>query len=172
MPTIHVNLKDLSQALVKDLRGKENQAVRAIRRAVQEHGPRLAAEVVDETKPRPVDRGTYRRSFRADDLPQGAALYNYAPHAGVIEDGRRAGARQPPVEVIEAWLRRKLRVAIKEGQVGPMSPRAWRSAAFVIARAIGRRGLPAHRILARVNSRLQPLVLDAVNRALLGQGGP
>lgn len=173
MPTIQISLKDLGPALVRDLRGREEQAVKAIRRAVQEHGPRLAAEAVDSTVPKPVDRGTYRRSFRAENLPTGGAFYNYAPHAGVIEDGRRPGSRIPPVDAIATWLFRK--GILKGGKRRIISEDAWEEAkqvAWIVARAIAKRGLPAHRVMARVNSRLQPLVIEAVNRALSGQGGP
>lgn len=49
----------------------------------------------------------------------------------VWEWGRRPGAAQPPVSAIRQWMRRRL---------GSDDARV----AFLIARAIGRRGLPAH----------------------------
>ena len=53
------------------------------------------------TKPRPpVDRGTYRRSFRVGKTPDGALVYNPLPYAAVIEFGRRAGSRPPPIDTI------------------------------------------------------------------------
>lgn len=52
-------------------------------------------------------------------------------HMTVLEYGRRPGQKMPPVAAIQLWARRKL---------GDGS----RGTAFVIARAIGRRGTRAH----------------------------
>jgi len=56
-----------------------------------------------------------------------ATLLNDAPHHVFVEMGRRAGARMPPVAVIAAWCGRKL----GDSTLG-----------FIVARAIGRRGIP------------------------------
>lgn len=85
-------------------------------------------------------------------------------HAIVINDGRGAGKRPPPVKAIELWLQRKLKwssIATSLGKttLSPKSTkgeraqesftrslskglaaRGLRSAAFAIARAIGKRG--------------------------------
>ncbi len=86
-----------------------------------------------------VDRGTYKQRFKARRTKTGATLSNDAPHAAVIEFGRRAGARRPPLGSIIGWVSRKLGVG---GSAG-------RSLAYVIARAIGRRGLPAYAVFRR-----------------------
>ena len=172
MPVVNIKLADLGKTLRGDVRGRKERALKALRLVVRTHGPRLAVEEVERASPKPVDRGTYRRGFQVADIKDGASLYNAALHAGVIEEGRRPGARQPPTAVIEAWLRRKLRVAIKEGRHAQMSPSAYRGVAFVIARAIGRRGLPAHHILAKVDARLRPLVMAEVQKALAAPGPP
>ncbi len=52
-------------------------------------------------------------------------------YAVVIEYGRKPGKKMPPIGPIELWARRVL------GESG---------LGFVIARAIGRRGLPAHHL--------------------------
>lgn len=171
MPTIHVNLKDLKTALGKEVLGREERVIKAIRRSVAEHAPRLAAEVIDATTPKPVDRGTYRRSFVTEDLPTGAAFYNYAPHAAIIENGRRPGARMPPVLALALWVFRK--GIVKGGRAKMVSEERWqeaRSIAFAIARAIQKRGLPAHAVMARINARLQPLVERDVWLAVADRG--
>ncbi len=86
-----------------------------------------------------VDRRTYIQRFKAIRTREGTELRNDAPHAAVVEHGRRPGARRPPLGPIVDWVRRKL------GKTGP----AGRALAFQIARAIGRRGLPAHHIFSR-----------------------
>lgn len=49
----------------------------------------------------------------------------------VWEWGRRAGATPPPISAIQQWMHRRMGTTD-------------RGVAFLIARAIGRRGLPAH----------------------------
>lgn len=96
-----------------------------------------------------VDRGTYKQRFKARRTRLGAILRNDAPHAAVIEFGRRPGATPPPVDVIAKWVRRKL------GIKGKGSRARIRQVAFLIARAIGRRGLPAHAVFRRhINPKL------------------
>jgi hypothetical protein len=58
-------------------------------------------------------------------------VYNKAYYARVIEYGRRAGARRPPVDALVPWVRDRfgLRGAAARGM------------AFVIARKIGERGI-------------------------------
>lgn len=56
------------------------------------------------------------------------------PHFAVLEFGRTAGARMPPAAPIEEWMDRH--------GIDP-------AASFVIRRAIGVRGLPAHHIMQR-----------------------
>jgi hypothetical protein len=55
-------------------------------------------------------------------------------HAWYVEYGRRPGARMPPVSAVEDWVMTKL-------QIPPGRDR--RRAAFLVARAIARRGIPA-----------------------------
>src|SRR5689334_12091271 len=102
-----IKLEDASSFVVKGHARRIQEAVETVRRLVRLQGPRAVQEAVDATSPLPVDRGTYRRSFRYDDIPRGIALANSAPYASVIEHGRRPGARQPPTSAIADWVRRK-----------------------------------------------------------------
>lgn len=61
------------------------------------------------------------------------------------EWGRRPGATQPPVSAIRQWMRRRL---------GTDDARV----AFLIARAIGRRGLPAHHVFRDAAEKGAPVV--------------
>lgn len=60
-----------------------------------------------------VDRGQFKRSWRAVRTEEGAELRNDAPYAGVIEYGRRPGRPGPPLAPIYEWVQRKLRGQIK-----------------------------------------------------------
>lgn len=101
--------------------------------------------------------------------------YNDAPHAKFVEYGRRPG-KPPPVSVIAAWVRIKLgrgsakaEGGVKRGAGGrfvknPRDPdAAIRGLAFVIARAIGRRGLRGRFI----RERTMPSVRHQATMALL-----
>lgn len=113
-----------------------------------------------------VDRRTYIQRFRAVRTKTGAELQNDAPHAATIEFGRRPGATPPPMKVILAWLKRKgIRSAdLENKRVGRRKKKsgkgltkgrkqgrtkALESLAFMIAKAIGRRGQPAHAVFRR-----------------------
>ena len=51
--------------------------------------------------------GTYERSFVVAATPEGATLANSSEHAGIVEEGRRAGRKPPPVQVILLWMHEK-----------------------------------------------------------------
>ena len=108
--------------------------------------------VVRETgKQRKVDTGRFRTSWKAERTRDGAVLLNSAPYAAVIEGGRRAGARMPPVGPIEAWARRK-----------GIDADPW-----AIARAISRRGIPGVFILRDAIPKVQKFVDAEVRREVL-----
>jgi len=66
-----------------------------------------------------------------------------AQYADIIEDGRKPGARMPPVDAIKKWITVKpLRLRdLKTGAFVKMTPSAIDGAAFVIARSIGKKGI-------------------------------
>lgn len=95
-----------------------------------------------------VNTGHYKRSWKMEALSDGARVYNDAPYAGVIEDGRRVG-KFPPITPIQDWAQRRLGLSREEA----------RKAAFPIARAIARRGLLARKVLT---NKLPDIEKDAV----------
>jgi hypothetical protein len=104
-----------------------------------------------------MDRGHYKLGFKARATRNGAELRNDAPHAAVIEYGRRPGSRMPPVEAIRGWARRK---GLPKG------------VAFLIARSIARKGIPPK---ALFRGHLNPILsrkFQARIRLILASGKP
>ena len=106
--------------------------------------------------------GFYVRSWKARREAYSGGwqvhIFNTAPYAGVIEYGRRAGARMPPRSAIAAWVTRKLRIPFPQAD----------SVAFLIARSIKRRGLEPRRVITGpdIQDRLKAAMDDEITRAL------
>jgi hypothetical protein len=89
-------------------------------------------------------------------------IFSSLPYAIVIDQGRTPGARRPPVAPIALWVRRKLDIHQDVQRV-----------AFLLARAIGRRGIAPRRFVAAGVDQALPGVEatfaamgDAIARAL------
>jgi hypothetical protein len=162
MPTYHVTPSRLGAFMLLLNQKQREVAMRAMQGAVVVDGPRLIHEEISATVPQPVDRGGYRRMWRAERTADGAVLYNPLPYAAIIEAGRRPGAAMPPVDALTDWVIRKRLV---KGR-GIKARAEARGVAFVIARKIAERGLPAKRVLARAVKRLVPLATRAISDAL------
>lgn len=125
-----------------------------------------------------ADQGTYRRAWAAKKIQGGAELRNDAPHAGVIEYGRRPGARRPPLEPILAWVRRRFTAdAIRErvlrmgGTLRDVPrkkdiPAEQRMIALKIAAKIGKRGLKPHFVMRRARQAMQGWWRAAVRKRI------
>lgn len=105
-----------------------------------------------------VNTGALARSWRSVPNADGTRIVNLQPYWAVVEYGRRPNSTPPPRAPIEAWLRRRLK----------LKPAAARSAAYVVARAIGRRGLRGRRILTHpaVTAQIEAILHDEIRRAL------
>jgi len=84
-----------------------------------------------------VDIGSFLGAWRSQLIEGGAEVRNDAPYSAVIEGGRRAGAAMPPRKVMAEWAQRRLGLSAAEAK----------RIAFVLARAIARRGLKPRKIL-------------------------
>lgn len=67
-------------------------------------------------------------------------VFSSLPYAIVIDQGRAPGARMPPPDALVPWVKRVLQVGGSEEEV--------RSVAFIVARAIGRKGIKARNFVA------------------------
>ena len=103
-----------------------------------------------------VNTGQYLRSWRTERVPGGVRVWNSAPYAPIVEFGRRKGAKMPPVAEMEIWARRRLELSATEAK----------RAAFVIARAIARRGLEGRRIMTGARTVMTRYIEQEVQREL------
>jgi hypothetical protein len=63
-------------------------------------------------------------------------------YADVIEEGRRAGAKMPPVKAIEDWIKiKRLKLRNRQGEFIKSTESSIKSAAFAMAKSIGENGI-------------------------------
>lgn len=110
----------------KELRAAQQRAMHAVGKAAV----RMLAFASTDVK----DLGTYQVGWRYQAAFTRLYLKNVSGHAVFVEKGRRAGATMPPIAPIRAW-------ALRHGMPA--------GAAYPIARAIARRGIPARPTLFR-----------------------
>jgi hypothetical protein len=95
----------------------------------------------------PLNMGTLRASITSvldtRPVPLFATVGTNKPHAIYVHEGRRAGAKMPPIDAIAAWVSQKklLNRGGKGKRLAPDSVRV-RAVAFLIARSIARKGIP------------------------------
>jgi hypothetical protein len=151
---VHIKLSDYAHYLARVSRVK---LPAAIDRGLMSGALRCVAVMQKKTDEAKVfNIGVYKRSWKAIKIAGGARVYNDTPYAAVIELGRRPGARMPPSSVLAHWAQRKLGLSAAEAK----------SAGFVIARAIARRGLPARLVLTKAMPELERVVKEEVVREL------
>jgi hypothetical protein len=150
-------------------------AVKAMQ-ATARYGASQAVAVSAQTKPRPRARGGYERSFVVTKLSSGAVLSNSSKPAIFVERGRRPGKMPPEAEII-SWIKAKgldksLRSGLGRGAGGrfrSVGRGKLRSLAFLIRRAIARKGTKGRYVLLRTMPRIAqrlPVELDIqINRA-------
>jgi hypothetical protein len=165
MGTYHVSTRELVPRLRQLGRERRARVITAIRDTLATQGIAIVHGAIGTSRPPPVDRGMYKRSWRAVKIPNGGALLNTTPYGGVIEHGRRPGT-MPPTGPIAAWVRRKGLVREVRGRGGQDA--AARSIAFAIARKIKERGQPARHILRSALPALRAAVATAIRTAMKG----
>lgn len=100
----------------------------------------------------PKDTGTLRRSIMLQATPVMARVSTPLVYAPVMEFGRRPGAKMPPPRVLLGWARRH-GFGIDSGTL------------FVIARAIGRRGLKGHFYMQKASAAVRAALPGRVKLA-------
>lgn len=153
MATIHMDMKQFAASR----RRLAERFMPAVERGLAVGGERCVSilqRVTDDK--RIVNLGGYKRGWASLPIRHGVRVFNHAPYAAVIEEGRRRGARMPPLDPIARWFQRKRSVSETEA----------RGAAYPIARAIGERGLPAHHVLRGALPALIRAVMVEIGEAL------
>lgn len=135
---IRVQLKEIA-GLIARMGARANPA---IQRAATSIALRALTVVQEETaKKGAFNYGTYRSAWFATPMDRGGStgvlVGNKAPYAGVVEYGRRKGAKQPPREPIARWAQRKFGMPYSEAK----------QVAFAISRAIKRNGIKGRYVL-------------------------
>jgi hypothetical protein len=166
-----VKLADLGSYVVGLTSDRYHAVVKATQTQCATLGLVLIQEEVDRAKA--VDRATYRRAWKCFRLTDGARLSNSTIQSAILEGGRRAGARQPPVgddatQGIWGWVHRHSLADNVRGRKN--RAKAERGIAFVIARAIAKRGQKARWILRDAMKRFRLPLKEAVHVAASGEG--
>ena len=97
------------------------------------------------------DRGLFQNGWRCSIQGLHLTIYNEQHHAIFVEGGRSAGARPPPLEPIRGWL-------LRHG----MDPKL----AFVVARAIGQRGIKPRPISRPSLLKITAIVMKNLGKSL------
>lgn len=118
---------------------------------------RNAPPASEHGSPGAFDTGFANANFTSELIPNGVRLSNLATYFSVLDGGRRKGARTPPLEPIKRWAMRKMGLSEEEAA----------SAAWPIARAIGKRGLEARSIMGDSLKEMGKVVADSVSKALV-----
>jgi hypothetical protein len=124
----------------------EDFAQRVIERAQRNLG---ATRTINGKKVRRVSSGTLKDSLtftinykaRSTEILFGAS--GKAKYYGdIIEEGRKPNSKMPPIGPIMDWMKQKpVRLRGPKGGFVKTTPEGLRSAAFAIAKAIGKRGI-------------------------------
>ena len=148
---------DQVDALVRHV---SEQSRAAVHRGVLSAGMRLVRDIkgvlISREDPPPIDQKTYANAWQCVETPEGADVYNDAPHAPIIEYGGRGsdaggtwsvGARM--IEALSEWVVRKGLVGQGPGghQERALEDEA-QSMAWAIAKSMQKHGMfnqgPAH----------------------------
>lgn len=108
----------------------------------------------------PRDTAALGRSIQRDVMPFSAKIYTNLSYAPVVEDGRGAEKKMPPPQLLAGWARR-------HGKP--------QSALFVMARAIGKRGIKGRFFMRaaehKANAEVPRLVKELAQRVEKIWGG-
>jgi hypothetical protein len=108
----------------------------------------------------PVNTGQLRQSITHQILSPFPNLVGSVgspqPYAPVMEEGRRPGAKMPPVDAIKLWVVRKLGIPPEEAD----------GVAFVIARSIARKGIEGRHMFQEGLEVSEPHINQLFNEAI------
>lgn len=132
-------------------------AKRILAHRLREAGVKLVSKM-KETAPRDTGRLANSHGYAVDENERQLIVFNRAGYSVPVHEGRAAGKKAPPYEALIPWARRRLvnsRIQTERAKLdagvalkGNLRPSATkdeqkqaRQLAFLVARAIGRRGI-------------------------------
>lgn len=110
-----------------------------------------------------VNYGRYKAAWKWIGIDDGVLIYNDAPYAAVLEDGRQVGARPPPSKALAQWAQRKMGLNAQDAaRLG-----------FVIARSISQKGILGRKVMTSTLPLIRQMAAAAIDasiqRALAGR---
>jgi hypothetical protein len=183
-----IKLADIGKWPQKVVHQYHGGIVSTIRTSLRMHAPVLFQEAIASVKPfQPVNTGDYKRSGKVVNITDGAMFFNPTIQASIIDKGRRPGkgVSREGQEALARWVHlhgmdrapmskreRRHRRLMRKAGLGDKSYARMRSQssqesraraiAFLIARAIKRRGLPAKNVISGMREELTRRVLNDV----------
>lgn len=144
MSTLEINLIDFEK--YRKLLADPNTVALPLRSFLQDMGELGQRTAIAEA---PKDIGTLKGGIGLEVRPLFASVSTDLPYAPVVEFGRRAGAPPPPTTAIAGWAQRR---GIP------------RSALFVIARAIGRRGIKGRFFMTKAKVAVEAAIPGRIDK--------
>ena len=161
---VRVQLEEISKLMAR----LGDRTAPALQRAASSIAMRALTVVQEETVRKKVfNYGMYRAAWFAKQMERdgslGVLVGNKMPYAGVIEYGRRKGAKAPPREPIARWAQRKFGIPYSDAK----------RVSFAIARSIGRRGIAGKYVLTspETTQKFKQIMEQELLRELLSAWG-
>jgi hypothetical protein len=135
----------------------DEMKLKALKKAMEKYGEALVLEIVKQLKS--ADKIATGNLAKSVDYELIEALDSIAvnilslDYMDVVDGGRRKGAKAPPTDVIVKWMKvRKIKGRDKRGRFIKD-----KSAAFLIARAIGKNGIKPTFVIKKSINKLKSL---------------
>lgn len=108
--------------------------------------------------------------FQITESPNGLTtkFTSSVDYAAIVHDGRKKNSRMPPIAPIVRWMKQKpVRLRAQGGQFRKQNEKAFRQAAFVIARSISRRGIKPFPFMAEAMNKEFDKLPDELAQAMV-----
>lgn len=131
------------------VRGAHSGAARCVAYLVQRTREAPPANPAGVGEGGAVNTGNLLRGWRWKPLDDGAIVHNLQGYSPIVELGRRAGSKMPPLAAIVPWIRRRLGMTEAEAM----------EIQYIIRKRIAERGLIGRRIMTAHEAHVRQLEL-------------
>lgn len=165
-----VSLADLPgeiRRIVRERMAQDREIVRT--RILPDVAAQMEAYAVDETVARDkADRGRFAAGWSSRPTADGAQVGNDAPHAPIVEYGRRPNRGMPRRSrgLIESWVRRRMEGGSFAPDDGETIEQAVQRITFFVRRKIAREGTEPTPILRDAVDQIPGWLDDAIDEHL------